>query len=626
MRTWMPSSSSDADVSRGRGRGRRAGVAALALALAVVAVGVSAAVAAGGAPTVETERVVRPQRTSAVLRASVNPNGSAVSECYFEYGATEGLGLQAPCSYSPGSGETPVPVNADLEGLSESTTYYYRIYARSSEGPSTGGVREFTTLPTAPKADTGPAKPVGHTSATMNASVDPNESEVTACYFEWGASKSELTNRVNCSPEAPGAGDEAVEVSAPLTGLQESATYYYRIAATNAFGTTHGSTTSFGTLPNAPSVFDLSTKAIGRTSATLQAFVNPNDALVEECRFEWGPSGSFEHTTPCEPAAVGSGEERVRVSAQLTGLTEGSGYSFQVVAGNTFGRHTSDTDGFRTLPSAPKATVGAPDELTDESAVLNGSVNPEDAAITRCVFEYGTTPALGSQAPCKVLPGAGESNVRVSAAVSGLAPATSYVVRLMAVNAEGVHYSSEKSFTTFVTDLRPVVTKVTPSKGVSAGGKEVKIKGKYLNGATAVKFGETETTDITADTTELITVISPPGVGGATVNVTVTTATGESAINEKDRFTYLSPAITELSPSEGPKAGGTEVTVTGSGFEPGSEGTKFTFKGKAGSDVECASTTTCTVISPPYSKTRAVTVQAEVNGRKSNKVNFTYTA
>ena len=65
------------------------------------------------------------------------------------------------------------------------------------------------------------------------------------------------------------------------------------------------------------------------------------------------------------------------------------------------------------------------------------------------------------------------------------------------------------------------------------------------------------------DTT--ITADSPAGTG--VVDVTVFTAGGTSATSPADQFTYVTaPAVTSLSPTDGPPAGGTEVTITGTGF------------------------------------------------------------
>lgn len=601
-----------------RGMTRRGRLSiALAVFVLAIAAGAMAAVASGGAPSLEVEHPASLGRTSAVLSAQVNPNGSPVSECDFEYGTSESaLTSTAPCSYSPGELETPVPVSAPVEGLAETTTYYFRIHAKSSAGESTSAVAQFTTLPTAPVANTEGASSVGRGGATLNALITPEDSEVTECFFEYGTVPGELTSHVACSP-APGSGSEAVAVRASVSGLAESTVYYYRVVARNSFGLEHGGRTNFETLPSRPRANTESAGDVTHTTATLRGYVTPNGARVETCYFEWGSASVEENTTPCEPGEVGSGETPVAVSAPLSGLAESTNYHVRLVAGNSHGTTVGGGVGFTTLPHLPSTLIQRPAELSDESAVLRARINPQDEAVTGCRFEYGTTPALGQVADCDSLPGAGERYSPVSATVTGLSPTTTYLARVRAQNASGTIYSKLETFTTYKPGLLPVVHKIKPAKGSSAGGTVVTVKGEDLEGASAVVFGETVTTDIISDTPDTLTVLSPGGVG--TVDVIVVTESGESQISSADHFTYGKPTIVEVTPNHGPTAGGTEVTVTGSGFEPGDSGTTFLVGKNAAASVECLSSTVCTMIVPPAYKGKAATdkVTAHVGGKGS---------
>jgi hypothetical protein len=53
------------------------------------------------------------------------------------------------------------------------------------------------------------------------------------------------------------------------------------------------------------------------------------------------------------------------------------------------------------------------------------------------------------------------------------------------------------------------------------------------------------------------------------VDVSVTTVSGTSPASPHDLFKHEAPTISALSPAGGPVAGGTSVTVSGSGFAPG---------------------------------------------------------
>lgn len=601
------------------------------LVLALSGAGATGALAAGP-PTVETERASEVTRSSAVLNATVGPQGSA-TECNFEYGTSPGvLDEDAPCAYSPGSRPILVPELARLQGLAPSTVYYFRIHAKNEDGGSFGEELEFTTLPKAPKTNTGNAKEIHGTSATLAGLVTPNGSLVTECYFQYGPTREELNQSVPCAQEV-GEGSEpseAVLVTAHITGLEESTRYVFRVVARNAFGLEHGGKEGFRTLPSEPSATTGLAGLIGRTSAKLKGSVTPNDALVESCYFEYGEAaggGLAENTIPCE-TLPGAGETPEPAIAQLTGLSESTRYVFRLVATNSFGTGEGGVGHFMTQPSAPTVRLHQAAEITMHSAELSASVNPEGSLVTECYFEYGTTPAFGGVAPCSTLPGEGEKFVKVSAVLSGLSPDTRYITRAVAVNAfgAGARSSEKKAFTTASEGEPPVVTKVKPSKGRAAGGTSVAIKGARFEGVTGVFFGEAEAT-IEHVSPSQIEVVSPPGVG--TVDVTVATeAEGTSTIRSVDRFTYGAPEITGLSPDSGPASGGTEVTVSGYGFELGAQGTSFAFGKAAASSVECTSDTSCIVIAPRSSSGKAmrVSVQATVNGKRSSKVAYTYTA
>jgi alpha-tubulin suppressor-like RCC1 family protein len=143
----------------------------------------------------------------------------------------------------------------------------------------------------------------------------------------------------------------------------------------------------------------------------------------------------------------------------------------------------------------------------------------------------------------------------------------------------------------------PVLTKLSSKTGAGIGGTSVTLTGKELAGASDVMFGQSAATSFTVNSPTSITAVSPPGVVG-TVDVTVTTPGGVSALSSKDRFGYT-PTITGVSPSSGAGAGGTTVTVTGFGFALGTNATTLKFAKKKAKTVDCETTTSCTVIVPP---------------------------
>ena len=115
----------------------------------------------------------------------------------------------------------------------------------------------------------------------------------------------------------------------------------------------------------------------------------------------------------------------------------------------------------------------------------------------------------------------------------------------------------------------PAVTGLSPAQGPVSGGTAVTITGTGFTGATAVWFGTNTSTNYTVNADTRITAVSPANPSG-TVNVTVTTPGGTSALSAGDKFTYgvvpVIPTVTGISPVSGPTAGGTAVNITGTGF------------------------------------------------------------
>ncbi len=94
-----------------------------------------------------------------------------------------------------------------------------------------------------PSAVTGHATEVAGGAAVLNGTVNPGGAEVTSCVFEYGTGAT-LTQSAPCSP-SPGAGSEAVAVTAQLTGLAPKTAYHYRLSASTAAGTSTGKTKKF---------------------------------------------------------------------------------------------------------------------------------------------------------------------------------------------------------------------------------------------------------------------------------------------------------------------------------------------------------------------------------------------
>jgi phage gpG-like protein len=173
-------------------------------------------------PTVETLGASDIAGISAIVSATVDPNGGDVKDCHFEYGTTLEYGVSVPCLSLPGAGTAPVSVSATLSGLSPFATYHYRIVATNEGGTSTGEDRTFATL----EAGTGIAGTV--TSASTGLPIGGIE----VCAYE-EAGESPFGECTSTEPSGRyaltglTAGAYIVEFSSPATGASDYVRQYY---------------------------------------------------------------------------------------------------------------------------------------------------------------------------------------------------------------------------------------------------------------------------------------------------------------------------------------------------------------------------------------------------------------
>ena len=171
------------------------------------------------------------------------------------------------------------------------------------------------------------------------------------------------------------------------------------------------------------------------------------------------------------------------------------------------------------------------------------------------------------------------------------ASAVSYPVDIQVTNPDGQADVLDNSFTY----LQPVVERVTgvnPDTGSTAGGEAVVIRGRDFADGAVVSFGGRPATEVEVLSPSAIRAVIPAGAEGpAAVNVR---NPGEEASTLRGGFTYVDRAprtVSAVRPAEGPAAGGTRITIVGSGFEPGAT---VSIGGQAARQVEVVSSTRIT--------------------------------
>jgi glucose/arabinose dehydrogenase len=239
-------------------------------------------------------------------------------------------------------------------------------------------------------------------------------------------------------------------------------------------------------------------------------------------------------------------------------------------------------------------TPGPCGEFTGSPAItgISPSSGPPaggtSVTVTGSGFTGATRVAFGAVAATSL-------NVVSDTQITAVSPAQAAGAHHIVVTAPGGTSALVSADVYTYTAPAPAITGISPSSGPPAGGTSVTITGSGFTGATRVGFGAVSATSFTVVSDTKITAVSPAQTGAH--YITVTTTGGTSATSAAAIYTYKPPApvITGISPSSGPPAGGTSVTITGSGF---TGATRVAFGGVAATSFSVVSDTQITAVSP----------------------------
>jgi len=336
------------------------------------------------------------------------------------------------------------------QGTDMSTT----TSATDITGTGQSGGTDQSSTPGAPVVITEASVAPTNSTAVVTGTVTPNGAQTTY-WYEYGASAN-LGSKT--SAQTIGSGWTAIASPGYITGLQPNTSYFFRLTASNAYGTVNGPTYGFNTNNNpagqgtAPAVSTNAAKSITSTGATVNAQVNPHSS-VTTFWFEYGTTPNFGGITTFESA--GNTNTSSSVSAQLSGLAPQTTYYFRVNAQNQYGTVNGATQNFTTSgPAAsalpPVVTTQVASPVTTTTATLRGTVNNNGASATYW-FEYSTDSLLGSallrSTPQNTL-GASGTTQSISANISGLKSGTTYYYRSVAHNSAGIVRGSNQTLTT----------------------------------------------------------------------------------------------------------------------------------------------------------------------------------
>ncbi|HEY3864852.1 MAG TPA: hypothetical protein VGL54_02045 [Solirubrobacteraceae bacterium] len=303
---------------------------------------------------------------------------------------------------------------------------------------------------TVPDART--AAPVGvtRTSATVSGTVNPDETSVTTCEFEYGSTAS-YGHSEPCSQELPLKGNSPIAVSAEIKPPEPPAgLVHYRLKVGNSNGVNTGEDERFNleALPS-PIVGAAPASNLTQFSATLNATLQTGEAVVDY-HFEYGTSTAYGSIAPIPDRYTPISDEAVPISQTVGNLQAGTTYHYRLVASSPGGTEVAGPDQtFTTLAiPAPAVQAGAAIGVGVGAATLDGAIDPHGWDTTY-LFQYGTSTAYGSSWPTiPVDIGALEGSQPVVVGISNLLPSTTYHYRLIATNGGGTSYGPDETFTT----------------------------------------------------------------------------------------------------------------------------------------------------------------------------------
>ncbi|PZA12230.1 transporter [Rhodopseudomonas palustris] len=376
-----------------------------------------------------------------------------------------------------------------------------------------------------------------------------------------------VTNGIGTSPTS--SSDQFTYVAAPTIGT----------ISPNSGSTAGGTAVTI----NGTNLSGITSVTVGGTAATLGtntatsiAITTPagtagaRDVVVTTAGGSATSTGGFTYVAPPTIGTISpnSGPTAGGTSVSITG-TDLSGVTGVTVGGAaaTLGANTSTSIAITT----PSGSAGAQNVVV---TTAGGSATSTGG------FTYIAAPTIGTISPSSG-PTAGGTSVTITgtnlsgvtgvtvggaAATLGSNTSTSIVIttpsgtagaRDVVVTTAGGSATSTGGFTYVAA---PTIDTISPSSGPTAGGTSVTITGTNLSGVSSVTVGGAAAT-LGTNTSTSIVITTPAGTAGAR-DVVLTTAGG--SVTSTGGFTYIAgPTISTISPSAGPTAGGTSVTITG---------------------------------------------------------------
>jgi hypothetical protein len=336
--------------------------------------------------------------------------------------------------------------SAMVPGLTNGTTYRFKVTATNAAGTSSPGESASATVSGKPSTPGAPTASAGAGQATVSWTAPASNGSTITKYV------------VTSSPGSKTCEWSSGATECTVTGLTNGTPYTFTVTATNANGTTAASGASSAVtpleVPGAPTAVTVSeagTPQGGQAKVSWTAPTNTGGTTITGYSIIPYKEGVAQTPVPITGAVE---------SATVTGLENGKSYTFKVAAINSQGTGSASSassgatvSGKPSTPGAPTASAGAGQATVSWTAsASNGST----------ITKYVVTSSPGSKT-CEWTTGATECTV------TGLTNGTPYTFTVTATNANGTTAASGASSAVTPLEVPAAPTEVSAT-GMSPGG------------------------------------------------------------------------------------------------------------------------------------------------------------
>ncbi len=384
------------------------------------------AVAAPAAPTSVTATAGATQ----VTLGWADPSNSDITKYQYSQRTPPGSGSWGSWTDFTG-GTTAASTSGTVTGLTNGTAYEFRVRATAATGGTVLGAASTAVTATPTAAATAPAAPAGFTIDTGDTEItlkwiDPDNSDITKYQYRQGTGPLGSITWEDWT-DIPNSDADTTEHT--VTGLTNGTGYHFRVRA--VAGTLNGAATDSTAItpvakPAAPTGL---TATAGATQVTLN-WSDPGNATIEKYQVRYGAGLTTDSGFSWGTWADVSSSSATTTSATVTGLTNGTEYSFGVRAVGLSG------DGAEATVVATPLAATAPAAPTSLTAAAGGSSvtlswTAPGGTITGYEIRQGTGDPVtwGAWGPIS----ASDANT-VSTTVGSLTVGTAYSFQIRAVN------------------------------------------------------------------------------------------------------------------------------------------------------------------------------------------------